>query len=398
MQIITYNEALTQLCDWFDSTISPRTIERSNANIIYLILKAFAKGWEIINNLCTVTSSKFDPVNCSDSDLESVAYLVGTKKEEGSVSGLLVTVTNNSNLSSAVLPSGTYIYALDADTQFKCTLSYPITVSAGASEQVTFLSKEKGSFHVTAQTDISIIGTDENDSDINIPSDLSFSNSDNASLLGHEDETNLEFRKRILSDTSRQDAISELRLKLRNLPYVFDCEIVFNQDLSGITVGSYTVPPYYMLIMLSTAMYTEEIAKIIAESAVYPTVNVQNVSHEVDYYSDVFASGKYAVYVNDFDHKDFTATVTYRTNASYVSGGSTEKAMREALYTAINKNVHKDTITADELFSVLESLDLEGVSLLGVQLYVDSSPVIYVSCLKTEIARLTLVNFSNVQS
>ena len=45
MQIITYNEALTQICDWFDSVIAPRTIARTNTNIIYLIFKAFAKAW-----------------------------------------------------------------------------------------------------------------------------------------------------------------------------------------------------------------------------------------------------------------------------------------------------------------------------------------------------------------
>ena len=84
MQLMTFNESLTKLCDDFDELILPRKIARSKTNIIYLLFKAIAKGYEIINNVCVVLSNKFDPANCSEEDLVSVASLVGTEKLKGS--------------------------------------------------------------------------------------------------------------------------------------------------------------------------------------------------------------------------------------------------------------------------------------------------------------------------
>ena len=48
MQLKTFNEILTGLCDDFDYLISPRFIARTNNNIIYLLFKAIAKGYEVI--------------------------------------------------------------------------------------------------------------------------------------------------------------------------------------------------------------------------------------------------------------------------------------------------------------------------------------------------------------
>ena len=62
MELKTFDTILTTICDSFDSLISPRTIARTNTNIIYLIFKAVAKGYEIINNVCVVLSNKFDPL------------------------------------------------------------------------------------------------------------------------------------------------------------------------------------------------------------------------------------------------------------------------------------------------------------------------------------------------
>ena len=47
MQLLTFNEILTKLCDDFDELISPRMMARSNTNIVYLLFKAIAKGYEI---------------------------------------------------------------------------------------------------------------------------------------------------------------------------------------------------------------------------------------------------------------------------------------------------------------------------------------------------------------
>ena len=90
MKLLSYNEILTILCDNFDKLIAPRTISRSNTNIIYLMFKAISKGFEIINNVAVTLSNKFNPASCSTEDLESVAKLVGTERFSGSATGLAI--------------------------------------------------------------------------------------------------------------------------------------------------------------------------------------------------------------------------------------------------------------------------------------------------------------------
>lgn len=397
MELITYNEALTELCDNFDSLISPRTISRSNTNIIYLLFKAFAKGWEIVNNVCVTLSNKFNPASCSDEDLESVAFLVGTERRKGASSGLTVTAVNNDDINPQILPAGTYTYMLDEQTLFQFETTADISVTAQGSTSLMFLSTSVGSFHVTAQTDITVTAVDsDDDSPLTIPSQFQFANADNTLLLGYGDETDLEFRKRILSDTERQDTIKELELKLRNLPYVFDCNIVFNPTSSDATVGSYTIKPFYMLILLSTAKYEAEIAEIIAESGIYPSVNVTGVSHELQYESGIFADGHYSVYVNDFDRKQFTATVTYHADPNYISSEQAESTMRAGIFSEINSNRHTDRVTTEDFYSIINSLNVKGVSVLGIQLYENSQEKVYIDFLKTEIAELTTLTFSEV--
>lgn len=397
MELITFNEALTELCDNFDSLISPRTISRSNTNIIYLLFKAFAKGWEIVNNVCVTLSNKFNPASCSDEDLESVAFLVGTERRKGASSGLIVTAVNNDDINPQILPAGTYTYVLDEQTIFQLETTADISVPAQGSTSLMFLSTSVGSFHVTAQTDITVTAVDSgDDSPLTIPSQFQFANADNTALLGYTDETDLEFRKRILSDTDRQDTIKELELKLRNLPYVFDCNIVFNSNSFDAVVGSYTVKPYYMLILLSTAKYDVEIAEIIAESGIYPSVNVTGVSHELRYESGVFASGYYSVYVNDFDKKQFSATVTYSADPNYISSAQAEATMRAGIFSEINSNRHTDRVTTEDFYSIINSLNVKGVSVLGIQLYENSQEKVYIDFLKTEIAELTTLTFSEV--
>ena len=95
MELKTFDTILTELCDNFDALISPKKILRSNTNIIYLLFKAIAKGFEVINNTCVILSNKFDPLYCSDDDLTSSASIVGTERHKGSATGLHITITNN---------------------------------------------------------------------------------------------------------------------------------------------------------------------------------------------------------------------------------------------------------------------------------------------------------------
>lgn len=393
MQIITYNEALTQICDWFDSVIAPRTIARTNTNIIYLIFKAFAKAWEVINNTCVELNDKFDPANCTDSDLESIAFLVGTERIGGSSSGLLVTVVNNAS-EAVYLPAGTYTYALDEDTSFSATFTADKLVESESSIQITFLSADKGSFPVTSQQDISLTAVDLNGDEITIPDTFSFANADNSQLLGYADETDLEFRKRIIEDTDRQDVITEIKNKIKSLPYVFDCDIKFNDNPVGQSYDGYVIPPYYMLLMVSGDI-KDEIAEIVASKGVYPTVQTDADSYAV-YQNDVFADGQYKVWITPYRKYDFSVDVAFYADENFISSTQAEEKIRKGLFNAINGNRHIDVITENDIFGYINALNITGVKVLGVNINDPSGSTNknYITFQKTRIPNLTAVNAS----
>ena len=227
MEIKTFDTILTQMCDEFDSLIAPRNIARSNTNIIYLLFKAIAKGYEIINNVCVVLSNKFNPAKCSDEDLVSVASLVGTERRKGSASGLHIIVTNSGE-TQATLLTGVYKYALDDDTTFEFEVTSPVTLEAGGTVSYIAMSNSIGRYSVTAQPDIDI------ESEQVVPDGIKFSCTNNENLLGREPESLLAFRKRILDTYDRQNSIVELEEYLRNLPYLFDCKVKYNQTENNI--------------------------------------------------------------------------------------------------------------------------------------------------------------------
>ena len=317
MELKTFDTILTQICDTYDSLISPRKIARSNNNIIYLIFKAISKGYETINinNVCVVLSRKFDPEKCSDEDLVSVAKLVGTEKLSGSASGLRITVTNKSALEIQLL-KGTYTYALDEDTIFEFEVINDTQVLNDSPITYIAMSQKVGSFPVTEQSSITVEST------VAIDSNLSFSCEDNSAILGIPDESNFDFRNRILTNTSRQSIIEELQVKIRNLPYIFDCKIRYNNTASSIIEDDVTIKPYTIAIFYSGEA-KQEIAQIVASSVMLQTAT-SDTSIALIYNNDVFVDGTFAVNIIPFKTTDYSVNIIYRINELYTSQYDTE--------------------------------------------------------------------------
>ena len=388
MQLLTFNEILTKLCDDFDELISPRKIARSNTNIIYLLFKAISKGYEIINNVCVVLSNKFDPANCSEEDLVSVAYLVGTEKLEGSASGLEI-VIKNTGTSSATLLAGTYKYQLDDDTAFIFELIEDLTLTDGSTSSVISMSEHIGTYPVTAQSEIEV--TSETNT---IPSDITFSCLDNAGLLGTPAETNLAFRERILTDTTRQNTLKELELKLKNLPYLYDAKVIFNDTTEPIAVGSYTLPPFYMLIFFSGSIRSE-IAEVVAEGAVYPTLET-NESIELRYVNDVFANGYYPVYVVPFDTLNYVIEVECDVDTTYISVEKARAEIKSFLESNFRVRIHKDYVKEEEIYNKLKELNISGINILNIEIKYNNAVVPYIAVPPSAIPYLNNVTFPEV--
>lgn len=384
MELKTFDTILTELCDSFDNLIAPSTISRSNTNVVYLILKAIAKGYEVINNVCVALSNKFDPARCSVEDLVSVASLVGTERRQGSASGLRITARNTGDV-PATLIQGFYSYSLDDDTKFEFEVVSDTEIPAGGYVAFIAMSENVGKYPVTTQSEISI------DTIQTIPSKIKFDCDDNSSLLGLEPESILDFRKRVLNTYDRQNTYVELEEYLRNLPYIFDCKIKYNQTTSDITVDGIVIPPMTCAIFFSGEA-KNEIAEMVADYLVCPTVATQD-SIEVRYENDVFTDGYYAVNLIPFATKEYTIDLIYTIDGEYANPATVLPEVKSKLMASFNSEVYKQYIKEDDIYNVLETLNIASFDVLAVNLKVNGSAVNYVEVPASRIPKLADVNF-----
>lgn len=387
MELKTFDTILTTICDSFDSLIAPRTIARSNTNIIYLIFKAAAKGYEIINNVCVVLSNKFDPLYCSEDDLISSANIVGTERHKGSATGLHITVTNNGSVSVTLL-AGLYTYALDDDTKFEFEVMESTVIASGSHISFIAMSEKIGRYPVTAQTTITVT------SERTVSSDLVFSCTDNAALLGISEETDLEFRERINSKTDRQNSMVELESEIRNLPYIFDCKVKFNPMSTEIEFEGYTIPAYTLAIFYSGEV-KKEIAEKVCEKIICPTLQTAD-SVEVFYENDVFVGGKHGVNLIPFAKTQYAVELIYKINKTYANEYDIQKEIRTVLFNTFVSEKHVDYIKEDDFYNAIEALGITGIELLGVNLKYNNSNVNYIEIPSSRIPELTNVIFTPV--
>lgn len=384
MVLMSFDEILTGLCDKFDELIAPRKIARSNTNIIYLIFKSIAKGFEVINNVCVVLNNKFNPAKCSEEDLVSVASLVGTNRRSGSASGLKITVTNSED-STLTLPVGTYTYKLDEQTSFEFEVLSATDIISGGYVSFIAMSNSIGRYPVTAQSSIEVTAN------VVVPTGFTYSCDDNSSLLGVSEESILSFRNRIMNTYDRQNGIIELEEYLRNLPYIFDCKVRYNQTTSDIVEGDVTIPPMTCAIFYAGEA-KNEIAEMVADHIICPTVATQD-SVEVRYINEVFAGGYYAVNIIPFKHFSYTLDLIYTVDEEYVNVDEAMEKMTLSLKKVLNVEQYVPYIKEDDIYNAIESLGYIGLEILAVNLRANGSAVDYVSVPVSRIAELTAVNY-----
>lgn len=386
MEIKTFDTILTSICDTFDSLIAPKTIARVNTNVIYLIFKALAKGFEVINNVCVILSNKFNPRYCSEEDLLSVADLVGTEKLKGSGSGLRIIATNTSSEDITLL-QGTYTYLFE-DISFEFEVLSDTVISAGNYVSYIAMTQEIGSYPVTEQAEISVT------SNVTIDEALVFSCADNSGLLGTTEETNLAFRERILTDTTRQNSIVELETEIKNLPYIFDCSIKFNDTSDTQVYAGFTIPPYNALICCAGEL-KNEIAEKICNKLICPTVQTAE-SVELKYENSCFVDGYHSVFVTPFAKLQYSIKLILQINPTYTDSTTALAKIRSALFNRFVTEIHTDFIKESDFYDYLASLSLTGVNILGVNILYNNENVEYISIPKTSIPELTEIIIDEV--
>lgn len=389
MTIISFDEVLNVLCDEYDRLIAPKKIRRSSKNIIYLILKACAKGYELIANIIYALDGKFDPARCQDADLTSVAKIVGTEMIEGNGSGLVVRITNTNQSESVILRAGRYIYTFNADIRFFLDIPYDTEIESTETVQFAAFSENKGSFPVTQQSSITLVREDEED----ISPDIVFSCDDNATILGSIDETLYEFRKRILTDNSRSDILQRLELAIKNKPYIFDATLFFNQSDADVLVGTTSVAPYKMLITL-LGYPRDEIAELVASHCIYQTVKVEGSGGTLRYVSPNMAGGAYEVHYKNFDEKLYDVVVDYRYDSRLALKSNIDTEITKALATYKFPTKRTALIKENVFYNLIDDLNLPSVELLNITLEIDGVEVPYIDINKTSIGKLNTLTLN----
>ena len=387
MILKTFDEILTLMCDAFDTYNVPNKVKRDDSNVIYLLLKAVSKGYEVINNVAVALSNKFIPTLCSDYDLASTAKLVGTSRLLGAKSALNITA-KNTTVGSLTLAAGQYKYSQSDSVNFIFTLLTDQVFTTGQEIAFSAFSSLIGSYPVSALASMSVTRVDLAE----IPVGFTFAGADNAGILGYPDESDLDFRKRINTDTTRQDTLKEMETAIRNLPYVFDCKLTFNQTDDPVTVDGVIIPPYYLLVMISGGV-DNEIASIIASRGIFPTVEIESTDR-LYYESDVFLAGKYYVFYGKFGTTQYDLTLTYLYDSFLMSNATLQAAINTGLASYMTTNTYTRYITEDMFYEAIKALNITSLQLLDVNIKVSSVEVPYVEIPPTRLPELHTITYA----
>ena len=392
MIVKTFDEITEHMEDSFDSFIAEKTdgvkIKRTNNNVIHNVLKADGKGYELVQASCAALDSKFDPARCSDADLVSVAKIAGTAMKAGKQTVLKITAANTSAQSQDILASGTYPAKLrfmySADVWFEFTIPAATTfgpegtltsiktyfawsVDPNSTEDDGSQSPLIGAYPVTAMSSIAVSGASD---DTVVSSGFTFSCSSTEGTLGYPPETVLEFRKRILEDTDRQNILKELELALNNLPTILSAKVTFNPSISsGLPVGPVTIPPYQLLISVNGEVL-QDFGETVLSYTFLPTVSVgAPYGGTVKVPSENFIDGYVELNYMNFRPYDYMVEIAYTSDPTLALDdmiqGQLVSAFKE-LYG--NPSRYTQELTEDTYYESAKSVGVDSLKILSVNL------------------------------
>jgi hypothetical protein len=397
LNAMSQDEIAVVMADTYDSLLAqaagkPMKIWRNNNNKLYLIFRAIAAGIALILDAVIALKNRFNPALCDDTDLYSIAKLVGTEVKKGAGSILRITVANESEAEQKTLPAGEYRYSFVSGMVFTFTCEADLLFTPGEEKIVFAVSAGIGSYHVTGNSDIAVARVD------GIPIDpaLNFSCADNAGSLGYPDEDSLSFRQRILNGRLRHDHIREIELQIRNLPGILECTLVFNQNNHASDYDGLTLAPMELLVVI-TGSPTNKIADVVASNVLYQTHFVDS-EHVVYYDNDYYIGGRYPVYFMFHASSDFSLEITYRYDTQLLWETQIEDAVTAALKRFKNSSEYVDIITEEMFYKLLSVLNLAGVRFINIDILSGTVAVPYLEIPRTRLPNLINVFFTAIET
>ena len=390
MIVKTFDEITEHMEDSFDGFIAEKTdgvkIKRTNNNVVHNVLKADGKGYELVQASCVALDSKFDPARCSESDLVSVAKIAGTAMKKGKQTVLMITARNTSSQAQDILSSVTTYpvtlrFMYSADVWFDFTVPTAKTFAPGASQEYFAFSVDPnnteedgsqspliGAYPVTEMSSIAV--TSVTDGAV-VASGFSFSCASTQGTLGYPPETVLEFRKRILEDTDRQNVLKELELELNNLPTILSAKVTFNPSISNPypVAHGIEIPPFQMLISVNGDV-RQDFGDTVLTKTYIPTLKVAAPYGETlivpsDNYTDGFVEVNYMRFI----------PYEYRIEITYTSDQTLQldDMIRNKVVSVMkgrygNPSRYTKELTEDMFYDTVKELDIDSLKVLNVNL------------------------------
>lgn len=390
MIVKTFDEITEHMEDSFDGFIAEKTdgvkIKRTNNNVVHNVLKADGKGYELVQASCVALDSKFDPARCSEADLVSVAKIAGTAMKAGKQTVLMITAVNASFQAQDILSSVTSYpvtlrYMYSADVWFDFTIPTAKTYNPGESQTYFAWSVDPdsteedgsqspliGAYPVTEMSSIAVASATDG---AVLASGFTFSCASTNGTLGYPPETVLEFRKRILEDTDRQNVLKELELELNNLPTILSAKVTFNPSTSNPypVAHGIEIPPFQMLISVNGDV-TQDFGNTVLTKTYIPTVQVAPPYGEsLIIPSDNYTDGFVELYYMRFIPYEYMIEITYTSDPTLqlddMIQGSIVSTMR-SLYG--NPSRYTKELTEDIFYDTAKNLDIDSLKVLNVNL------------------------------
>ena len=404
----SFDEILTELADTFDNELAEanRKIVRSTANKLWLILRAFARGLFNLYQIVATLRTKFDPMYCSDEDLFALMRMTGTNLRQGKASLLTVVVWNKNLIEEKIFPLGVYLYSSVEGVNFRLELHEDHVIPANSFKKFDFYScigsnPLKGAYNVSYNTNITIQREDNQPIDI----DFSFDCEDNSGKLGNTGETLFEFRKRILSDNKRQEILYILEERLKDLPNIHECSILYNPSVYPVSSpylkddGVNYVPIYPQTAMIIlTGSPSNDFAKEFLSLCPFSTVAPEGVAdYGVVYYeSNIYAGGKFPIYFLKHRIENYNIIIKYGYYSRFVTPINIENALEELLLPLKSVSTYKELISTEDIFDLLSAYQNPSVKLLSIDFQYKGDLVKYIQLNKTQIAQLQTIAFQRV--
>ncbi len=402
------DEILTELGDGYDADIasSGRKIVRSTANKIWLMLRAFSRGLYAVYQVIAALRYRFDPLYCTDEELESTMRITGTRRRPGKATLLTVSIWNNHVTESKTLAAGKYTYASSNGITFLLDLQEDLVIPDRSFMKRDFHSSIGGApyigaFPVSENSNITITSLEN----LTIDSYLTFSCEANDSQLGYAEETLFEVRQRILTDNQRQEVLRILEERLQELPNIHECTIIGNSGLTPVSSpylkddGLTYVPilPQSVMVIL-TGSPTSDFALQFLSLCPFVTTVPEGVSDygTVYYDSDVYVDGAFPVHYLKHTIEQFDVVVKYGYSSRQVATISVESTLRELLLPFKASTRYKELISTEDFSKVLVTYQNPSVKILSISFVYNGQSVSYIRFNKTQIARLNNISFQQV--